>query len=835
MNLRLTGAAAAAVIAASFVNFTLIRGAVWFAAVVGAALIVALAGMLTRSGPVPSAVGASLLALAATAPLLTSGSLYLTAAAIAIIGCCAASATGFGPLRLIAAAVSYLAALLLYLTVTLTSRLAVALVVPTTGSLRHLRDLVSGGMAQARFSPPVYATPGVILLAAGGIGLAAIVVDVLAVRLRRPAVAGLPLMLVFLAPVATAANVGGLTATVAFLLAAAGYLALLSADGRHRLRAWGRVVTVWHSSGEDDRLAGAEVGALAATGRRIGLAAVCVAVIAPLLLPSLNLHRLFASGTSGADQTSVGLPNPVDQLHGLLTRRHPQQVLSYRSSGASAQDYLQVYVLNYDASTGSWELIQPKANVRVGRGALQPAPGMAAGTAVTTIKSTITFGRLSGFSWPDFFLPVPYWPEQLQAPGSWRETDGTLMIFAAAPVHSGLTYTVLSGHPNPSRATLTLPQHPPASITRSYLGYDSPVTNQLRAIAEHVTRGLHTKIAMAIALQNWLRSSRFSYSLRSTIPDSPHGLLTFLTTDRQGYCQQFAFAMAVLARLVGIPSRIAIGYTAGTRQPDGRWLVTTADAHAWPELYFQNVGWIRFEPTPGGLAGQGTAAVPGYTRAVARGGTRTHPAGGPTSQPTASPTPSSNPSNILSHVRHPGSNGGQALPPGRGGGPPTGLLVLAVLVLAAIAPGSARLITRRRRWRAARSDAARADTAWRELCDDLDDFGLRRRPSDSPRALAARLRSVVDFDGPADASLTRVTTVVERVRYAPAPASAEGIRADVARIRRALARSAGRADRLQARFAPTSTLAPLRSGLAQTLGLLTGWAPRSSRAGTTAD
>ena len=835
MNLRLTGAAAAAVIAASFVNFTLIRGAVWFAAVAAAALIVALAGMLTRSGPVPSAVGASLLALAATAPLLTSGSLYLTAAAIAIIGCCAASATGFGPLRLIAAAVSYLAALLLYLTVTLTSRLAVALVVPTTGSLRHLRDLVSGGMAQARFSPPVYATPGVILLAAGGIGLAAIVVDVLAVRLRRPAVAGLPLMLVFLAPVATAANVGGLTATVAFLLAAAGYLALLSADGRHRLRAWGRVVTVWHSSGEDDRLAGAEVGALAATGRRIGLAAVCVAVIAPLLLPSLNLHRLFASGTSGADQTSVGLPNPVDQLHGLLTRRHPQQVLSYRSSGASAQDYLQVYVLNYDASTGSWELIQPKANARVGRGALQPAPGMAAGTAVTTIKSTITFGRLSGFSWPDFFLPVPYWPEQLQAPGSWRETDGTLMIFAAAPVHSGLTYTVLSGHPNPSRATLTLPQHPPASITRSYLGYDSPVTNQLRAIAEHVTRGLHTKIAMAIALQNWLRSSRFSYSLRSTIPDSPHGLLTFLTTDRQGYCQQFAFAMAVLARLVGIPSRIAIGYTAGTRQPDGRWLVTTADAHAWPELYFQNVGWIRFEPTPGGLAGQGTAAVPGYTRAVARGGSRTHPAGGPTSQPTASPTPSSNPSNILSHVRHPGSNGGQALPPGRGGGPPTGLLVLAVLVLTAIAPGSARLITRRRRWRAARSDAARADTAWRELCDDLDDFGLRRRPSDSPRALAARLRSVVDFDGPADASLTRVTTVVERVRYAPAPASAEGISADVARIRRALARSAGRADRLRARFAPASTLAPLRSGLAQTLGLLTGWAPRSSRAGTTAD
>ncbi|MHB1595883.1 MAG: transglutaminase TgpA family protein [Streptosporangiaceae bacterium] len=830
MNLRLTGAAAIAVIAASSVNFTLIRGAVWFAAVAGAALVVALAGTLTRSGPVPSAVGASLLALGVTAPLLTSGSLYLAAAAILIIACCAASATGFGPLRLIAAGVSYLSALALYLTVTLASRQAVGLLVPTTGSLRHLRDLFSGGLAQARFSPPVYATPGVILLAAGGIGLAAIVVDVLAVRLRGPAVAGLPLMLVFLAPVATAADVGGLTATVGFLLAAAGYLALLSADGRHRLRAWGRVVTVWHSSGEDDRLAGAEVGALAATGRRIGLAAVCVAVVAPLVLPSLNLHRLFSSGTSGPGQTSVGLPNPVDQLHGLLTRRHPQRVLSYRSTGASAQDYLQVYVLNYDASTGNWDLIQPKASVRVGRGILQSAPGMTAGTAVTTVRSTIKFGRISGYAWPVFFLPAPYWPEQVQVPGSWREADGTLMIYSTAIAQSDLSYTVVSGHPDPTRATLALPQHPPASITGSYLGYDSPVTNQLRAIADQVTRGLHTKIAMAIALQNWLRSSRFSYSLRSSIPDSPHGLLTFLTTDRQGYCQQFAFAMAVLARLVGIPSRIAIGYTAGTRQPNGTWLVTTADAHAWPELYFQNVGWIRFEPTPGGVGGQGTATVPGYTTAVARDGTRTHPTGGPTSQPSAGPTPSSRASNILSHVRHPGSGGGQAIPPSQGG-PPVSLLVLAVVLLAAITPGSARLITSRRRWRAARSDAARADTAWRELCDDLDDFGLLRRPSDSPRALAARLRSLVDFDGPADASLTRVTTVVERLRYAPTPASAEGIRADVARIRRALARSAGRAGRLRARFAPASTLAPLRSGTTQALGLLTGWAPRSSRAG----
>src|SRR5262249_56197175 len=133
-----------------------------------------------------------------------------------------------------------------------------------------LAKLVGQGAAAGRFSPPVPAHHGVLLLAAGSIGLVAVAVDFLAVRLHRPAIAGLPLLVVFLAPIATTANVRGLASGVAFLLAAAGYLALLSSDGRARLRGWGRVVTVWHYSGAEERLAGAGMGALAATGRPIG-------------------------------------------------------------------------------------------------------------------------------------------------------------------------------------------------------------------------------------------------------------------------------------------------------------------------------------------------------------------------------------------------------------------------------------------------------------------------------------------------------------------------------------------------------------------------------------
>src|SRR5258706_7717163 len=97
--------------------------------------------------------------------------------------------------------------------------------------------------------------------------------------------------------------------------------------------------------------------------------------------------------------------------------------------------------------------------------------------------------------------------------------------------------------------------------------------------------------------------------------------------------------MAVLARLIGTPSRIAIGYTAGQQHANGTWVVTTADAHAWPELYFSGAGWLRFEPTPGGLGGQQTAVEPSYVYNAGAGGNSTGGAGGPGGPSPAPPSP----------------------------------------------------------------------------------------------------------------------------------------------------------------------------------------------------
>src|SRR5262249_7918367 len=191
MNHRLTIAAAAAVILASVSEFSLINGAAWYVQACGAVLVVALSGTLTRLGPIPAAVGASVLTAIASVPMLAAGSPVLKATGVGLVLLCAASASGLRPLRAVAGLATYLAALLLYLNLLHAAGQSFFALIPTPRSVHHLATLASQGASASRFSPPVPASHGVILLAAGSIGLAAIAVDFLAVRMRRPAIAGL--------------------------------------------------------------------------------------------------------------------------------------------------------------------------------------------------------------------------------------------------------------------------------------------------------------------------------------------------------------------------------------------------------------------------------------------------------------------------------------------------------------------------------------------------------------------------------------------------------------------------------------------------------------------
>ncbi len=837
MNHRLTIAAAVAVIAASASEWVLIQGAGWLSTSIGAVIVIALAGTLTRLVPVRAAIGATLLTAAACAPLLADRSIYVKLAGLFLIACCAASASRARFLRPGADLLTYLSAWLLYFNLTLSHARSYAALIPTTRSLHHLVTLASRGMGAAKLPPPVASTSGVILLAAASIGLAAIVVDIIAVRLHRPAIAGLPLLVIYMAPIATAAKTSGISNIITFLLAASGYLALLASDGRSRLRGWGRIITVWHYAGEDDRLGGADIRGLAATGRRIGLAAVCAAIVAPLLLPSLNLHRLFGNHSGGTNIVAAGLPLPLDQLHNLLTSTSNAPVLSYQSGGSDPGEYLQVYVLNYNSAKGVWTLVPPSPSIGIGTTPLHPPQGL---SSKVTVSDTTTQFKLdhvtgsAGFTFPVFFLPVPYWPERLSLGGSWSVANNTDMIFSGNASHAGMSYTVTSGQPEITPAEEADAAPVPAAIARQYLGFKSSVTSQLTSIAQQVTAGASTPFAKAKALEEYFQSGGFTYTLKAAdLPNTPQGLLTFLTTDKQGFCEQFAFAMAVLARLEGIPSRIAIGYTPGVKAANGTWQVKSADAHAWPELYFTGLGWTRFEPTPGGPHGQGTAQQPSY--AIAAGSGKTGPSG-----PVIKIKPGKSPlsrTGISTHVRPPGTGSDKVGPVGSLSLPkvstplPTEQIVLsllALLILAGTVPGVARLIVRRRRWRSAVDDSSLASAAWEEICADLDDFGYARRASESPRATATRISADAEIDESARLAIGRVAIVVERCRYAPEPAPADGIKADVTQVRRSIARSTSRRRRLRARLLPASTIVPFASAVRQSLGQVTGWVPSLS-------
>jgi transglutaminase-like putative cysteine protease len=830
MNLRLTLTSAVAVILASVSLYPLIQTAAWFWAGVGAVIAAAIAGTITRLPTLQAAAGSSLLALIAVTPLLASPSVALKAFGVVIVAITAGSRPRFRVLQVLAYPITYLATLLIYLNTVFAARLSMAGILPTRTSLSYLSSLVRVGMNERYFEPPVPGYPGIVLVAAAGIGLMAAATDLIAVRLRSPAIAGLPLLALYCVRITTSAKQDGFGATVVFCLGMIGYLALLAADGRERLRIWGRLVTVWHTSATEPAEAEApDTRALAASGRRIGLAAACLALIVPLLVPGINVHDLLraeSGGGNGSGGTLIATPDPLVQMRNQLLSQSARSVLTYTTTMPHPQyQYLQVYVLNYDPSTGNWILVmpQPQASVSVGSGALRPDPGVTAGTSVSRPTTKITLAQGSvGYEARLGVLPLPYAPTRvLVQEGGWQEDDATQMVYSTQPQMSDLPYTVTSTEVNPSPKEEDLAPSYPASIESNYLYFPPGPGGELAKLAARITKGARTPYQKAVKLQSYFQSGKFSYDLNVSLPNGIGGLIDFLYNVRAGYCQQFAFAMAALARLAGIPARIAVGYTAGTSMGKGVWNVTTADAHAWPELYFRGMGWLRFEPTPGGSAGQGTATVPQYTNGAP-------PLLGPAGK-TNSDLGTDNGIDKpgfpdLAHLRRPGIGAGGPVASsvrGRSIIPSILLIIAIILALGLIAPAAARRLIRHRRLRTA-DDAELAHAAWRELRDELADYGLPCRASESPRAVASRIATTLRLDPSTAEALGRIASAEERARYATAPLPSTTLAGDSAAIRRALAREADWTGRWRARLVPTSMLTPVRVAMQHALDVF-GW------------
>ncbi|MBN2004067.1 MAG: transglutaminase domain-containing protein [Anaerolineae bacterium] len=139
----------------------------------------------------------------------------------------------------------------------------------------------------------------------------------------------------------------------------------------------------------------------------------------------------------------------------------------------------------------------------------------------------------------------------------------------------------------------------PEWIQQRYLQLPDDLPDRVRGLALSLTATEPTAYDRAKSIEHYLR--QFTYTLHVPMPSVNDDIADYFLFDLQmGYCDYYATSMVVLARAAGLPARMVIGYASGTYDvANARYVVTEADAHAWPEIYFPDIGWVEFEPTGG--------------------------------------------------------------------------------------------------------------------------------------------------------------------------------------------------------------------------------------------
>jgi transglutaminase-like putative cysteine protease len=585
----------------------------------------------------------------------------------------------------------------------------------------------------------------------------------------------------------------------AFVVGAGGYLGLLLAESRERVGRWGR--SMRYSTTRADWHAPADTSPLAATGRRVGAAVLGIAIVVPVILPGVSTGLLGGSGSGvggrgGSGKQNVAAINPIIDLGKDLNRGDNKTVLRYRGEPA----YLRLVVLDdFDGRTWKPTPIAPKKRQDVERGIPLP-PGL------SDPNPTTSSYRFEILNLEEQWLPLPYPASKVTGiGGTWLYDENTRNIFSTDTSTQKRKYNATVYNVDVSAETLASadPTQVPEGVSSRDLAL-VPLPPAIETLALQVTQGAKTDYAKAVALQKWFRDPlQFSYSTKAPGGQTADSIASFLE-KRSGYCVHFASAMALMARYLKIPARVAVGFTPGQRDSSGRYVVRLHDAHAWPELYFEGTGWVAFEPTPG----QRTGSEPDYTRDSSSTN------GGP-NNPTQNPTPGAGGASEDSKQRQL-TRVDQGAEQRRNPNPavitqtstpfpwiPVSLATIVAVGL--VAPFLTRTVVRRRRFSHVGSPAAAAAAAWAELQDLLADHGYAWRESETPRRGAERLIRDIRLEGPAEAGLRRIARAVERVRYAPEPGQLEDLRADLKDVSRGLLVATTTWGKVKARVFPRST------------------------------
>ncbi|MFE0549590.1 DUF3488 and DUF4129 domain-containing transglutaminase family protein [Streptomyces pilosus] len=684
---------------------------------------------------------------------------------------------------------------------------AIAGLIPGPEAFRFFAELLAqGGDDVNRFAIPAPLTDGIRLMLVGGVLVIGLLVDTLAVTFRSAAPAGLPLLALY--SVAAGLSDNGID-WLWFLLAASGYLMLLLAEGRDRLSQWGRVFSgTARGPGQDQPGAVAPVR----TGRRIGVLAVGIALVVPLGLPAMNGGLLDPAGSGigsgGGGGGTISAVNPLVSLRDSLNVDEDRQVLSVRSEMADVSDlYLRIVSLDdFDGTT--WKPSK-RSITTVPDNRFPTPPGLGPDIVRTEVGTTISTADWYGQSW----LPMPYPPSGVSIRGKWRyEPVGMTLVGDHGQDTRGLSYEVRSLDVRPTAEQLAAAPEPSPAMRREYTELPDSLPALVGRTARDVTAGADSAYDQAVKLQEYFTlNGGFEYDTQVDVGSGSEAIARFLR-DKQGFCVHYSFAMASMARSLGIPARVAVGFAPGTPQADGTIAVGLRDAHAWPELYFEGIGWTRFEPTPT------RGSAPPYTVPEAADSSVPDPARPSQAAPeesSAAPSQSESCSPERRRLDGCGSESPQVALDSGGDGPKWYALLLwalAGLALLALPLSPVLWRLRTRTVRLGGHGRSEADAApyvlalWDELTDTAWDHGIPPDESLTPRGAAARIVRLGRLDQGAAASVHRVADAVEQILYAPRPRPVAGLADEVRRVTAGLREGASRRERLRATLAPRSVV-----------------------------
>jgi transglutaminase-like putative cysteine protease len=717
-----------------------------------------------------ASVLATLLASLTLVPLVEGGAWFvavgLTVVAMTVTGVVARLVVRWWPVVVLLQVVAGLVVV-----VTLFARdVAVGGLLPGPATWGVFGDLVEAGFTATREeTPPVPSGRGIIFLVTVGIALVALVVDLVAVSLRKPAVAGLPLLAVYCVPAAVLP--GGL-AWWWFALSAAGYLVLVGADGGDRIHAWGRVL-----GPAGDETGERALGGPLAGGRRLVAGCLLTAVVVPAMIPGLGEDLLGDRGNRPGEGRggNITVINPILKIRDNLNQSQDVVVLHYRTNSETPEP---LRIVSDDAFDGNqWSpSVGPIPRSNKVQDGLPGAPGLTPAVSISRLKTEITTLDLR-----QTYLPLPYPTTRVDIDGPWLFDSRTLNVVGDQVTTRNLQYTAQHLAVSPTVDQLQSAPAAPSALVEAYAKLPATTPREIRQTAVRVA-GSGTAYEQAVALQQWFRNDGgFSYNTKVASPpgkdaSSQDAVLAFLR-NKQGYCVQFASSMAVMARSLGIPARVGVGFLPGEKLPDGRWEISIHDAHAWPELYFTGVGWVRFEPTPASRTGQ----LPQWAL--------------PPSEAEAEPSPSASATATQEAPEAAGGNQPEAADTPAEQGPPLWQriidavpwrvvwIALLLLALGAV-PFAVAAVVRWLRWRRVAGGPAGSgvEAAWDELRERLEDLDVRWAASWTPRALQLRLADEHGLGGTERAALGRLVADVEQVRYAPPGAPVRAVaelRADV--------------------------------------------------------